>query len=97
MQVAAYVNATTEIGLRFIRSSGLRLPVYTDADYMALSRYRKFMCCEAVTLGGTGKGYKSSTRKYVSTATCNVNNFACAMRLRRRFSLELFWYSLSKS
>ena len=32
LQVAAYVNAAKEIGLRFVWGSGLRLSVYADAD-----------------------------------------------------------------
>ena len=41
LQVASYVNATKEIGLRFARGSGLRLSVYADADYAAASNERK--------------------------------------------------------
>ena len=41
LQVAAYVNATKEIGLRFVRGSGLRLSVYADADYAAASNDRR--------------------------------------------------------
>ena len=37
LQVAAYVNAKKEMGLRFVQGSGLRLSVYADADYAAAS------------------------------------------------------------
>ena len=37
LQVAAYVNATKEMGLRFVRDSGWRLSVYAYADYAAAS------------------------------------------------------------
>ena len=38
LQVAAYyVNATKEMGLRFVRGSGLRLFVYADYDYARAS------------------------------------------------------------
>ena len=36
-QVAAYMNATKKISLRFVRGSGLRLSVYVDVDYAAAS------------------------------------------------------------
>ena len=36
-----YVNATKEIGLRFVRGSGLRLSVYADVDYAAASNDRR--------------------------------------------------------
>ena len=41
LQVASYVNATKEIGLRFVRDSGLRLSVCAGADYAATSNDRR--------------------------------------------------------
>ena len=37
LQIALYVSATKEIGLRFIRDYGLRLSVYAYADQAAAS------------------------------------------------------------
>ena len=72
LQVATYVNATKEIGLRFVRSSGLRLFVYADADYAAASNDRRSVSGVAVMLGDTAIGWKSSTQKSVTTATCEA-------------------------
>ena len=37
LQIAACVNSTKEIGLKFVRGSGLKLTVFADADYAAAS------------------------------------------------------------
>ena len=76
LQVAAYVNATKEMGLRFVRGSGLRLPVYADADYAAASNDRRSVSGVAVMLGDTAIGWKSSTQKCVTTATCEAEYVA---------------------
>ena len=70
LQVAAYVNATKEICLRFLRGSGLRLYVYINADYAEASNDRRSVADIAVMLGDTAIGWKSSTQKCVTTATC---------------------------
>ena len=76
LQVAAYVNATKEIGLRFIRGSGLRLSASADADYAAASNDRRSVSGVAVMLGDTAIGWKSSTQKCVTTATCEAEYVA---------------------
>ena len=43
LQVASYVKAAKEIGLRSVRGSGLRLSVYADTDYAAASNDRRSM------------------------------------------------------
>ena len=53
LQVAAYVNATKEIGLRFVRGSGLRLSVYADADCAAAFNDRRFVSGVGIMLGDT--------------------------------------------
>ena len=75
-QVAEYVNATKNIGLRFARGSGLRLSVYADADYAAASNHRRSVSGVAEILGDTAIGWKSSTQKCVTTATCEVEYVA---------------------
>ena len=72
LQVAAYVNATQEMGLRFVRGSGLRLSVYADAGYAAASNDRRSVSGVAVMLGDTAVGWKSSRQKCVTTATCEA-------------------------
>ena len=74
LQVAAYVNATKEMGLRFVRGSGLRLFVCADADYVAASNDRRSVSGVAVMLSDTAIGWKSSTvtQKCVTTATCEA-------------------------
>jgi hypothetical protein len=76
LQVASYVNATKEIGLRFVRGSGLRLSVYADADYAAASNDRRSVSGVAVVLGNTAISWKSSTQKCVTTATCEAEYVA---------------------
>ena len=76
LQVAAHVNATKEMGLRFVRGSGLRLSVYADADYAAASDDRRSVSGVAVMLGDTAIGWKSSTQKCVTTATCEAEYVA---------------------
>ena len=77
LQVASYVNATKEIGLRFVRGSGLRLSVYADAD-CARHPTIEGPCrvYVAVILGDTAISWKSSTRKCVTTATCEAEYVA---------------------
>ena len=41
LQAVAHVNATKEIGLRFVRGSVIRLSVYADVDYAAASNDRR--------------------------------------------------------
>ena len=60
LQVAAYVNAMKEIGLRFVRGFGLKLSVYADADYAAASNNRRSMSGVAVMLGDTAIGWKNA-------------------------------------
>ena len=64
------MNITKEIGLKFVRGSGLKLSVFADdAGYAAASNYRRSVSGVAVVLGDTAIGWKSSTQKYVTTAT----------------------------
>ena len=94
LQVAASVNATKEMGLRFVRGSGLRLSVYEDVNFAAASNDRRSVSGVAVMLGDTAIGLKSSTQKCVTTVLCEAEY---AMRLRRRYSQERFWFSFSRS
>ncbi|CAM9682891.1 unnamed protein product, partial [Ascophyllum nodosum] len=76
LQVAAYVNATKEMGLRFVQGSGLRLSVYADADYTAVSNDRRSVSGVAVMLGNTTIGWESSKQKCVTTAICEAEYVA---------------------
>ena len=76
LQVATYVNATKEIGLRFVRGPGLRLSVYVDADYATASNDRRSVSCVAIMLGDTAIGWKSSTQKCVTTVACEAEYVA---------------------
>ena len=76
LQVAAYVNATKEMGLRFVPGSGVRLSVYADADYAVASKDRRSVSGVAVMLGDTAIGWKSSTQKCVTMATCEAEYVA---------------------
>ena len=69
LQVAAYVNGTKEMGLRFVWGSGLRLSVYADADYAAASNDRRSVSGVSLMLGDTAIGWKSSTEM------CDHGNF----------------------
>ena len=72
LQITASVNSKNEIGLKFVRRSGLRLTVFADADYAAASNDRRSVSGVAVMLGDTVIGWKSSTQKCVTTATCEA-------------------------
>ena len=69
LQIAAYVNSTKDIDLRFVRGSGLKLSVFADADCAAASNDRRSVSGVAVMLGDTAIGWKRSTHKCVTTAT----------------------------
>ena len=73
---AAYVNSTRGIGLKFIRCSCLKLSVLADADYAAASNDRRSVSGVAVMIGDTTIGWKSSTQKCVTTATCEAEYVA---------------------
>ena len=70
LEVATYVDAMKEIGLRLVRGSGLRLSAYADADYAAASDDRRSVSGLAVVLGDTAVSWKSSVQKCVTTAKC---------------------------
>ena len=99
LQVAAFVNATKEMGLRFVRDSGLRLSVYADADYAAVSNDRRSVSGVAVTLGDTAIGWEDSAQKCVTTATCEAEFVAlCDASKEALFTRqERFWFSSSRS
>ena len=69
-------KATKEVGLRFVRGSGLRLSVSADANYAAATKDRRSVSGVAMMLGGTAIGWKSSTQKCVITATCEAEYVA---------------------
>ncbi|CAM9549949.1 unnamed protein product, partial [Ascophyllum nodosum] len=73
LQVPSYVKATKEIGLRFVRGSGLRLSVHADADYAAASTDQRSVSGVSVVLGDTAISWKSSMQKCVTTATCGAD------------------------
>ena len=75
LQIAAYVNSTKEIGLKFERGSGLKLTVFTDTDYATASNDRRSVSGVAVMLDDTAIGWKS-TQKCVITPTCEVDYVA---------------------
>ena len=66
------MNATKKIGLRFVRDSGLRLSVYTYADYTVAFNDQRSVSGVAVVPSDTAISWKSSTQKCVSTATCEA-------------------------
>ena len=75
-EVAVYVNGTKEIGLSFVRGSGLKPSVYADADYAKASNDRRSVSGVAVMLGDTAIGWKSSTQECVTTGTCEAEYVA---------------------
>ena len=70
------MNAKEEIGFWFVRGSGLKLYVYANADYAVASNDGRSMSGVAVMLGDTSIGWKSSTQKWVTTATCEAEYVA---------------------
>ena len=76
LQIAAYINSTKDIGLKFVRGSGQKLSVFADAGYAAASNDRRFVSSVAVMLGDTAIGWKSFTQKFISTVTCEAEYVA---------------------
>ena len=93
--IAMYVSSTKEIGLKFVRGSGLKLTVFDDADYPEAYKDRRSVSGVAVMLGDTAFGWKSSTQKCVTTANCEAEYLPYTIRLKRRYSREPCWYSCS--
>ena len=93
LQIAAYVNSTKEMGLKFVRGSGLKLTVFADADCAAASNDRRSVSGVAVMLGDTAIGWKSSTQKCEPRQLVKQSTLPYAMCLRRRYSREPCWYS----
>ena len=75
LQVAAYVNTTKEIGLRFVRGSGLRLSVFADADYAAaIERSKVRVWCG----GHVGKHGSKLEKQYAEVCDdCNMRGRVC--------------------
>ena len=76
LQINAYVNATKDIGLRFVCGSRLRFLVFADADYTAALNYLRSLSIVAVMLGDTAISWKTSMRKCVTTSTCKAGYVA---------------------
>ncbi|CAM9864367.1 unnamed protein product, partial [Ascophyllum nodosum] len=93
LQVAAYVNATKKMGLRFVQGSGLRLSVHADADYAAASNDRRSVSGVAVMLGDTAIGWKSNTQKCITTATCEAEYVALCDASKEALFLRAVWLS----
>ena len=72
LQLAAYVNAAKEIGLRFVRGFSLSPSVYAFIDHAAASNDRRSVSGVSVMLGDIGIGWKSCTQTFVTTATCGA-------------------------
>ena len=62
--------------MELVRGSGLRLPVFADADYVVKSNERRSVSSVAVLLRDTSISWKSSTQKCVTTATCEAEYVA---------------------
>ena len=69
LQIAAYVNSTKYIDLRFVRGSGLKLSVFADADCAAACNDRRSVSGVAAMLGDTAVGWNRATQESVTTAT----------------------------
>ena len=65
----AYVNATKEIDLKFVRGPGLSLSVYENTYYVAASNDQRSVSGVAVILGETTIGWKNIAQNCVTTAT----------------------------
>ena len=91
LQVAVYINGSKEICLELVRGSGLRLPVFADADYVVKSNERRSVSSVAVLLRDTSISWKSSTQKCVTTATCEAEYVAlCDASKEALFMRTLF-------
>ena len=55
-----------------MRGSGLKLSVFTGADYAVVSNNRRSVSDVAVVLGDTATSWKTSTQKCMTTAACEA-------------------------
>ena len=55
-----------------MRGSGLKLSVFTGADYAVVSNNRRSVSDVAVVLGDAAISWKTSTQKCMTTAACEA-------------------------
>ena len=75
--------------------------MYTDADYAVASNSRRSVSGVEVMLDDTALAWKSSTQKYVTTATCEAACEADCGALcdasKEALFTKRFWCSFSRS
>ena len=72
----AYLRETRELGLTFVRGSGLDLTAYSDADYANESNDRRSVSGTVVTLGGAAVSWASSTQRCMTMSTTEAEYVA---------------------
>ena len=61
MKILSYLKGTPNLGITYVRGSGLGLEVFADADYADKTNDRRSVSGIAVTLGGTVVSHASKT------------------------------------
>ena len=70
------LNGTKRLDITYVRSSGLSLNVYADADYANKDNDRRSVSAIAVTLGGTVVSHASKTQRIISLSTSEAEYIA---------------------
>ncbi|CAB1112933.1 unnamed protein product [Ectocarpus sp. CCAP 1310/34] len=76
VQILSYLNATMDLGITYVRGSGLDLEVYVDASYADRDTGRRSVTGIAVTVGGTVVSHASKTQRIVSLSTSEAEYIA---------------------
>ena len=91
MKILSYLNGTRSLGITYVlRSSGLSLNVYADADYASMKNDRRSVSRIAVTLGGTVVSHKSETQRVVSLSTSEAEYIAAGEGVKEALFVRAF-------
>ena len=69
MKITVYLDGTRDFGMTFVRSSGLELTAYSDADHADESNDMRSISGPVVTLGGAAVSGASTTQRCVTLST----------------------------
>ena len=76
MKILSYLKGTPNLGITYVRGSGLGLEAFADADYADKTNDRRSVSGIAVTLGGTIVSHASKTQHVVSLSNSEAEYIA---------------------
>ena len=81
-KILSYLNGTKSLGITYVRSSGLNIDVYADADYADTDNSRRSVSGVAMILGGTVVSHVSKTQQVVSLSTSEAEYIAAGKGIK---------------